>query len=222
MADFAAACSRNARRPGAPAQLSSREQPSISLSPSRASRPSCPRTRPHATSPAKSCRCWRAASTAGGARWKMTSTVSQLCFPAFPSVAFGYVSQMCVISLSPDLQGSINRIHRTVELMYSDKSMMQVSGISTNIWSVYRQRKCNMSTSVVPRSDGYSHSSCWILRLMGVGQVSPCFFWLFFFNAIENLCPRFHTAFTLCWFMKARLTLVTTGLTSMIHGSTAG
>lgn len=27
----------------------------------------------------------------------------------------------------PDLQGSITRIHRTIELMYSDKSMMQVS-----------------------------------------------------------------------------------------------
>lgn len=30
---------------------------------------------------------------------------------------------------SSDLQGSITRIHRTIELMYSDKSMMQVSHI---------------------------------------------------------------------------------------------
>jgi len=32
-----------------------------------------------------------------------------------------------MIFIPPDLQGSINRIHRTIELMYSDKSMMQVS-----------------------------------------------------------------------------------------------
>lgn len=80
--DFAAVCSRTARQPRAPAQLrqqlSSREQPFISLSLSPAYRRSCPHTQLLATSPHKSCRCWRAASIAGGVRWRTTSTVSQL------------------------------------------------------------------------------------------------------------------------------------------------
>lgn len=49
-----------------------------------------------------------------------------LLFPlAFYSIRIGDV-----VSFPPDLQGGIGRIHRTVELMYSDKSMMQVSGTS--------------------------------------------------------------------------------------------
>lgn len=37
------------------------------------------------------------------------------------------------IILFTDLQGSINRIHRTIELMYSDKSIMQVSGVLSKV-----------------------------------------------------------------------------------------
>lgn len=35
-------------------------------------------------------------------------------------------SHACHVLVMPDLQGSISRIHRTIELMYSDKTMMQV------------------------------------------------------------------------------------------------
>lgn len=35
--------------------------------------------------------------------------------------------RLYMVFFPSDLQGSITRIHRTIELMYSDKSMMQVS-----------------------------------------------------------------------------------------------
>lgn len=128
-----AVSSRNAQHPLAPPQLpqqlSSREQPFISLSHSRGYRPTSPCTPLHATSQNRSCRCLRAAYIAGGAKWRTTSTVRPL-FSAVGSLLNTVVPVLFCIVFT-DLQGSINRIHRTIELMYSDKTMLQVGATST-------------------------------------------------------------------------------------------
>lgn len=48
------------------------------------------------------------------------------------SIRLALTNGLCMMFCPPDLQGSITRIHRTIELMYSDKSMMQVSRLSCN------------------------------------------------------------------------------------------
>uniref|UniRef100_A0A8D0D295 Ubiquitin carboxyl-terminal hydrolase n=1 Tax=Sander lucioperca TaxID=283035 RepID=A0A8D0D295_SANLU len=57
------------------------------------------------------------------------STAEQDSLPALETSGSPSVSKnasLYMIFFPPDLQGSINRIHRTIDLMYSDKSMMQV------------------------------------------------------------------------------------------------
>ena len=53
--------------------------------------------------------------------------------PSFPALQVSVETYLILIIkwhlLSLDLQESISRIHRTIELMYSDKSMIQVSWI---------------------------------------------------------------------------------------------
>lgn len=110
--------------------LSSSACPSTSPSPSHV----CPQTfpcTPHpATSRRRSCTCSRAACTAGGARWRTTREVQRLPPAHTHTHLHIYMpcpfSHACHVLVMPDLQGSISRIHRTIELMYSDKTMMQV------------------------------------------------------------------------------------------------
>lgn len=52
--------------------------PSTSPSPSRVCPLTCPCTLHPATSQRRSCTCWRAACTAGGARWRMIHEVQRL------------------------------------------------------------------------------------------------------------------------------------------------
>ena len=94
----------------------------------------------------------------------------------------------------PDLQGSITRIHRTIELMYSDKSMMQVS--KTLLFSPLLEYNKNKKTS---------HKPC-----AAFGS-----------NVLQNLC-RFLTDFMQCWSTRARPMPATTGLISTTLTSAAG
>ncbi len=113
----------------------SKEFQSINRSLSLVCRQIYPCTPPHDTSQRRSCGYWRAVCTAGGARWRTTPGVqtrmhASIClhwywYILFP-VALGFVHLHVSVWCVSDLQASISRIHRTIELMYSDKSMMQV------------------------------------------------------------------------------------------------
>lgn len=107
-------------------------------------------------------------------------------------VRIALTSVLCIMLFPPDLQGSITRIQRTIELMYSDKSMMQVSRLSCDL--LYLQYKK------------------W--------QQPISFFYQYYKPPL--CCTRFHTGFMQCWSMKARQMPATTGLTSMTHINVAG
>lgn len=123
------------RRPSSNNSNSNKGFRSINHSLSLASRQIYLCTPLHDTSQRRSCGCWRAVCTAGGARWRTTPEVQTpmhvnvltlhnpwFWFP----VALGFVKLHASVWSVSDLQASISRIHRTIELMYSDKSMMQV------------------------------------------------------------------------------------------------
>ncbi len=118
-----------------PSSNNFKEFQSINHSLSLVCRQIYPCTLPHDTSQRRSCGCWRAVCTAGGARWRTTPGVqtrmrASICLHSYSLISVSccfvhlHVSVWCV----SDLQASISRIHRTIELMYSDKSMMQVRG----------------------------------------------------------------------------------------------
>lgn len=60
-------------------------------------------------------------------RGRSTCLLFVVLYVVAVSIGFVLTNELCMLFFQPDLQGSITRIHRTIELMYSDKSMMQVS-----------------------------------------------------------------------------------------------
>lgn len=137
---------------------SNREYLFISPSPSPGYLPTSLCTLPHVTSLKKSWGYSRVACIAGGVKWKMIPVVGPPACYLQPfivdtysmiylstslfkrtqiNISLAYTNTLFLTLFPSDLQGSITRIHRTIELMYSDKSMMQVGDNSLLYYKIH-------------------------------------------------------------------------------------